>query len=56
MQMYPAIVSDDNCSTRGIIADRLMTHGYYHTARMSHKAGMCFTLFYFLCFGQGPRR
>jgi len=56
MTLYPCIVSDSNCSTRGIIADRIMTHGYFRTAKMSRKAGLCFTLFYFLAFGQMPRK
>lgn len=54
--LYPSIVSDTNSSTRGIIADRIMDIGYFKAAKMSRKSGLCFTLFYFLAFGQMPRK
>lgn len=56
MTLFPAIVSDSNTSRRGLIADDIMTFGYYDAARIQKKKGLCFTLCYFLMFGRMPRK
>lgn len=56
MILFPAIVSDTNFSRRGLIADDIMTFGYYDAARMQKKKGLCFSLCYFLMFGRMPRK
>lgn len=53
--LYPAIVSDTNTSTRGLIADNTMAHGHLFAAQRARKQGMCFSLCYFLMFGRAPR-
>lgn len=54
--LFPAIVSDTNTSRRGLIADDVMTFGYYEAARIQKKKELCFTLCYFLMFGRMPRK
>lgn len=56
MTLFPAIVSDTNTSKRGLIADNVMTFGYYDAARIAKKQGLCFSLCYFLMFGRMPRK
>ena len=54
--LFPSIVSDDNTSTRGLIADDVMTFGHYDAAVIARKQRkLCFTLAYFLIFGKAPR-
>jgi hypothetical protein len=55
MTLFPAIVSDTNTSARGLMADNIMTHGWYDAARIAKKQGYCFTLCYFMMFGRMPR-
>lgn len=55
MTLYPSIVSDDNLSTRGLIADTIMAHGHAEAARLWRKK-LCFSLYYFHAFGKMPRR
>lgn len=56
MPLFPAIVSDTNTSKRGLMADNIMSFGYYDAARIAKKQGLCFTLCYFLMFGRMPRK
>lgn len=56
MTLFPAIVSDTNTSKRGLMADNIMTFGYYDAARIAKKQGLCFSLAYFLIFGRMPRK
>lgn len=54
--LFPAIVSDDNTSTRALIADDVMTFGHYDAAVIARKQRkLCFTFTYFLIFGKAPR-
>ena len=54
--LFPAIVDDRNTSTRGLIADDVMTFGHYDAAVIARKQRkLCFTLAYFLIFGKAPR-
>lgn len=55
--LFPAIVSDTNVSLRGLIADDIMTFGYYDAAVIARRQRkLCFTLAYFLIFGRAPRK
>lgn len=54
MMLFPSIVSDTNTSKRGLMADNVMTFGYYDAARIAKKQGLCFSLCYFLMFGRMP--
>lgn len=53
--LFPSIVSDDNVTQRGLIADNTMVHGHHFAAEQLRKQGMCFSLAYFLIFGRAPR-
>lgn len=53
--LFPSIVSDDNATPRGLVADNTMAHGHYFAAEQLRKQGMCFSLAYFLMFGRAPR-
>lgn len=53
--LFPSIVSDDNATPRGLVADNTMAHGHRFAAEQLRKQGMCFSLAYFLIFGRAPR-
>lgn len=54
--LFPAIVDDRNTSTRGLIADDIMSFGHYDAAVIAREhRGLCFTFTYFLVFGRAPR-
>ena len=52
---FPHIVSDELCNPGSLVADNIMTFGYYEAAKIAKKKKVCFTLFYFLAFGRAPR-
>lgn len=53
--LFPSVVSDDNVTQRGLVADNTMAHGHRFAADQLRKQGMCFSLAYFLIFGRAPR-
>ncbi|MGE4259170.1 MAG: hypothetical protein AB7F19_07500 [Candidatus Babeliales bacterium] len=55
--MLPAIVSDSATDLRSLIADDVMTFGHAAAAKLCKKnRKLCFTLAYWLIFGQAPRK
>lgn len=52
--LFPAIVSDENCTIRGLVADTQMVHGPRYAAECFRKK-VPFALMYFFIFGKAPR-
>lgn len=56
MTNFPALVDITLTERKNLIADDVMTFGYYDAAVIQKKRGLCFSLCYFMMFGRMPRK